>query len=67
LINAKPLESIKPQPKQFESHFGENCTVVAFNNIGGDAMMVVPCPGEGDLASFKHLANFVRKGKEEQV
>ena len=68
LIEASSLESIKTQQEPFESYFRDNCSSVAFKNIAGDAVLVVPCPAVGDdLLPFNHLANFVRKGPEEKA
>ncbi|HVJ83426.1 MAG TPA: hypothetical protein VNC50_20340 [Planctomycetia bacterium] len=55
-------------PHDFAEHFpaqGSLETVVAFANLGGDAIMVVPAPlGPGN--AYGHLAAFVRKAPENQ-
>jgi hypothetical protein len=51
-----------PDPEAFAEHFraapqGE--TVIRFPNLGGDAILVVPCP-VSEHAAYGHLAAFVR-------
>jgi hypothetical protein len=59
LVDDPPLDR-KPDPRAFESHLS-NATesVVVFPNLGGDAVMVVPCPLASPNA-YGHLAAFVR-------
>jgi len=55
-----------PDPNAFAEHFGNaNSGVVVFPNLGGDAIMVVPCP-EADASAYVHLASFVRLAPETQ-
>lgn len=50
----------RPDPEAFAEHFGGGETgVVAFPNLGRDAVMVVPCPVAAPSA-YGHLAAFVR-------
>ena len=54
LIDAPSLARLPPEPTSFASHF-ESCPgqdVVVFPNLGGDAILVVPCPL--GLASASH-------------
>ena len=39
--------------------------VVAFPNLGNDAMLVVPLP-TGDPSTYTHLAEFIRRGSDHQ-
>ncbi|HKB41634.1 MAG TPA: hypothetical protein VKD72_34740, partial [Gemmataceae bacterium] len=62
LLDSPGLAS-RPDPEAFAEHFdaaeaGEN--VVSFPNLGGDAILVVPCPGVRPSA-YGHLAAFVRE------
>lgn len=56
-----PELDVAPDPEPFAEHFrgagGE--TVVAFDNLGGDAGLIVPCP-LGPESAYPHLAAFVR-------
>ncbi len=56
-----------PDPQPFAEHFedGSKRAVVTFPNLGGNAVMVVPCP-DGPASAYGHLAAFVRQGPEPQ-
>ena len=55
-----------PDPEAFAEHFREaEASVVTFANLGGDAIMVVPCPMAPPQA-YGHLAAFVRQAPENQ-
>lgn len=49
----------------FAEHFQPDESVVAFDNLRGDARLVVPCPVADD-AAYGHLAAFVRRAPREQ-
>jgi hypothetical protein len=49
----------------FAEHFSTDEPVVEFANLGGDAILVVPCPVGPDSA-YGHLAAFVRHAPESQ-
>jgi hypothetical protein len=56
-----------PDPHAFAQHFraAPKEGVVSFPNLGGDAILVVPCPlGQPD--AYGHLAAFVRKAPDAQ-
>jgi hypothetical protein len=58
----------RPEPNAFAEHFQKAVndeTVVTFSNLGGDAVMVVPCPVAA-AAAYVHLAAFVRAAPAEQ-
>lgn len=40
--------------------------IVVFDNLGGDARMIVPCPHADDDAAYTHLAAFVRRAPAAQ-
>jgi len=55
-----------PDPEAFAEHFaGAEAGIAAFPNLGGDAIMVVPCPVAATSA-YGHLAAFVRHAPELQ-
>lgn len=68
LCEALALASAPPDRSAFQEHFGsdeDDDGIVTFENLGRDAILVVPCP----LASFDayaHLAAFVRGAPEAQ-
>jgi len=55
------------EPEAFAQHFrgAPPSTVVEFPNLGGDAILVVPCPVAG-LSAYGHLAAFARLAPEAQ-
>jgi hypothetical protein len=57
----------RPDPEAFAEHFGgaPESGVIEFPNLGGDAIMVVPCPKAAPSA-YGHLAAFVRAAPEPQ-
>jgi hypothetical protein len=68
LIEGGPLALLKPDPSPFQSHFaarpGEE--VLAFPNLGRDALLVVPAPIL-DESCYTHLAQFLRNAPGGQV
>lgn len=48
----------RPEPSAFQEWF-TGAPVVAFPNLGKDAILVVPCPERGET-SYNHLAAFLR-------
>ena len=68
LIEAPSLARFAPEPAPFAQHFsrapGED--VIVFPNLGGDAVMVVPCP-RGPDEHYPHLAAFLRGAETRQV
>jgi len=57
----------EPDRDAFAEHFASapESGVVTFSNIGGDALLVVPCP-RAPASAYGHLAAFVRLAPEEQ-
>jgi hypothetical protein len=56
----------RPDPDAFAEHFRpDGPGVVVFPNLGGDAIMVVPCPLAA-ASAYGHLAAFVRLAPEAQ-
>ena len=63
LARADDLENAASDETAFSEHFsGCASSVAAFPNLGGDALMVVPCPQGGDLAVFSSLGPFMKDG-----
>jgi hypothetical protein len=56
-----------PDERAFAEHFrgAPEAGVIEFPNLGGDAIMVVPCP-RAALSAYRHLAVFVREAPEPQ-
>jgi hypothetical protein len=55
-VSSPSLARMPQDPADFAEHFRPGCSVASFENLGGDAMLVAPCPEHpGD---FAHLASF---------
>jgi len=52
------LARMPQDPEAFAEHFRPDRSVVTFGNLGGDAVLVAPCPG-GHGSNYSHLASFV--------
>ena len=51
----------------FSSHFREDCDIVCFDNLGGDAKLVVPCFRGNNPEYYTHFASFIRNVNEVQL
>ena len=62
-----PEISLDPDPAAFADHFDKEVPggVVEFANLGGDAILIVPCPDD-HLSDYGHLASYLRNSKEPQ-
>jgi len=70
LARAQALESVTADESTFQEYFGlcdKERKVTNFENLGRDAMMVVPCPVNQDRQVYSSLAPFMREGPVEQV
>jgi len=68
LLDAPALDR-KPDPRAFAQQMSgaaKGQRVVAFPNLGNDAVLVVPSPA-GPEAAYAHLASFIRHAPEAQV
>lgn len=54
-----------PDREAFGEHFRPGCRTVTFDNLGGDAVLVAPCPLGPDSA-YTHLAQFVHAAPDAQ-
>ena len=66
LVDAPPLLRMRPDPDAFAEHLREpGPPVRVFENLGGDARLVAPCP-EGPVEAYVHLASFCRDAPASQ-
>jgi hypothetical protein len=68
VLEAPSLARMAPEPDVFASHFQPRPDhgIAVFPNLGGDAVLVVPCPVEpGD--SYPHLMAFLRAAPVDQL
>jgi hypothetical protein len=67
LIESDSLAALEPDPGAFEQKFsGQSADVIAFHNLSGDALLVVPRP-LGRIEAYPHLAAFLRSASDQQV
>jgi len=67
-VNSVGLAKIKPNPSAFKTHFdvaSKDESVIAFENLGKDALLIVPCPQDSHRV-YPHLAKFLREGSKKQ-
>jgi hypothetical protein len=63
-VSSPLLAGMPAEPSPFAEHFRPNCSVVTFDSLGKDALLVAPCPGmRGE--NFAHLAGFVATASKE--
>jgi hypothetical protein len=65
LVNAPMLDNLQPDPAPFRSYFSAG-GIVSFRNLGGDALLIAPSPGEGSQG-YAHLATFLRQAPASQL
>ncbi len=61
------FDRVKANKRDFSEHFSKARSNVAFDNLGGDARLVAPCPLHKDYDRYTHLAAFVRNADSTQV
>ncbi|MGB5591555.1 MAG: hypothetical protein WBN31_11465 [Gammaproteobacteria bacterium] len=74
LVESRSLANVKAEPEAFREHFPGSQTseprdigdcIAVFPNLGGDAVLVAPCP-MGPIAGYAHLAAFCRQAPATQ-
>ena len=65
LVSAESFVTRPVNGRAFSDHFSES-SVVSFSNLGGDGLMIVPCP-RTDEANYGHFAAFLRGAPEDQI
>ena len=59
-----PWLDVKPDKAPFADHINKAVSdIIDFENLGGDARLVVPCP-TGKNCKFSHLATFMRNATQ---
>ena len=58
-ISSPSLARMPVDAGAFAEHFRDDREVVTFGNLGGDALLVAPCPEESGR-DFSHLASFTK-------
>ena len=68
VIDSPLLAGFVPDAHTFAAYFDTHHVrdgITTFANLGGDAVLVAPCPA-GPLHAYAHLASFVRRAPAEQ-
>jgi len=65
LLHDSPDLDVQPDPAEFEPYFEPGQEVVSFENLGGDALLVVPCPVSRS-ANYSHIGAFHRSAPQSQ-
>jgi hypothetical protein len=64
-VSSPSLAHMTPEPDVFAEHFRARQGVARFSNLGGDALLIVPCP-TGPDDEYAHLAQFTRNAPMDQ-
>ena len=64
LINSPSL-SRPPDRQTFAQHFQAQQSIVTFQNLGKDALLVVPCPNDSSM-NYSHLGAFTQQAPRAQ-
>ena len=65
VLPAPGLAKRGPDAHTFAEHFSPTKSVVEFENLGGDASLIVPCP-RAQASAYPHLAVFLRRAPPDQ-
>ncbi len=68
LVDSPTLVGVSSDQHAFADHFAlaqSDNSVIGFANLGGDAMLVVPCPGK-PLSAYSQISEFSRHAPEDQ-
>ena len=68
LVHSPPLSRVQADPSPFEDKFKLQLagqSVIAFENLGRDAELIVPCPIAAQNI-YAHFASFIRQAPEDQ-
>ena len=66
MVNSHQLARVSANYHDFRQYFqSAKKTVVTFPNLGGDALLIAPCPIT-HTSTYPHLASFVREAPESQ-
>jgi hypothetical protein len=66
VVESTALARVAADDAAFAEHVRGRRGIRVFENLGGDARLVVPC-SEGEADAYPHLAAFLRRGPASQV
>ncbi len=64
LVSSPLLAGMPPDFSPFAEYLDPDCSVVTFESLGRDALLVAPCPGKRG-EDFAHLSRFVATASDE--
>jgi hypothetical protein len=64
-VSSPLLAAMSPDSSPFAEYFRPHCSVVTFESLGKDALLVAPCPGAPN-ENFADLSRFVATASEER-
>jgi hypothetical protein len=65
LLQNSPDLNVQADPTDFETYFQPGMEVVSFENLGADALLIVPCP-ISKSANYSHIGAFHRSAPHSQ-
>ena len=65
LLHDSPDLDVRADPTDFQTYFQPGVEVVSFENLGADALLVVPCP-ISNSANYSHIGVFHRSAPHSQ-
>jgi hypothetical protein len=65
-VESPLLAGSAPDPAPFGEHFRPGAATATFASLGGDALLVAPCPGPAG-ADFSHLRSFLATAGDERA
>jgi len=65
LLHDSPGLDVKADSRDFQHYFQSGAKAVSFENLGSDALLVVPCP-VSHSANYSHIAAFHRSAPRSQ-
>jgi hypothetical protein len=66
MFHSSPDLDVPADPAEFEPYFQTSEQVVSFENLGADALLVVPCPTSAS-ANYSHIGAFHRSAPDAQL
>jgi hypothetical protein len=65
LLHDSPDLDVRADPTDFQTYFQSGVEVVSFDNLGADALLMVPCP-ISKSANYSHIGAFHRSAPHSQ-
>lgn len=69
IVNSPYLKNKSADTYTFSAYFSSARQAVSFDNLGGDARLIAPCPLDDQPAEngYAHIGRFVREAPDEQI